>query len=142
MSEARTLRLVLDTPAAEEALEGVRALRLEGPDGHRGVLPGHERAVSAVLPGVLHVRRGRDGRDGGEELFVAIEGGVASIEAHEVRVMTGWASVSPSLAELARVIERRARQRARSDARARERLARHETALRRALARLEREVAR
>lgn len=139
MTGARTLRLVLDTPAAEEVLDDVTAVRLEGPDGHRGVLPGHEPAVTALLSGVIHVRRGPAGA---EELFVAIDGGVASIEAREVRVVTGWAGVSPSLTQLARVIEHRARHRALTDARSRERLERHEAALRRALARLEREVAR
>lgn len=139
MTGARTLRLVLDTPAAEEVLDEVTAVRLEGPEGHRGVLPGHERAVTAVLPGVLHVRRGAGGA---EELFVAVDGGVASIDAREVRVVTGWASVSASLTHLARMIEHRAHHRALVDARSRERLERHEVALRRALASLEREVAR
>lgn len=133
----RALRLEVDAPDGLRALEQVIALRLEAPDGALGVLPGHERAVLALLPGPLVARRAS-----GEEVFVATEGGLAWVEPALVRVVTSWAAQASSLPRLQRLSERRARLRRLTEDRLRTRLAAHDAALRRVLAGLEREVAR
>lgn len=134
------LRFVVSTPAGERVRDGVVALRFEGPDGHRGVLPGHERGCSTVRSGAVHVARREEGRE--VETYLATEGGLVWIEPGEVRLLTRWAEEAPDLDRLVASLERREAHRRRLDERARARLESHDAATRRALARLQREVAR
>lgn len=138
---SRTMRLTIDTPTEERVLEGVTCVRLEAPDGHRGVQPGHETALAVVVPGVLHVRRQLEGGLS-EESFLACEGGLAWIEAREVRVVTSWAGGAKSLERVVQLLRARARRREQLEGSARALLERHEAATRRALLGLQRKVSR
>ena len=133
------LRLELQTPTEHTRWDDVVSLRLHGTDGHRGIQPGHEPAVIALVPGVVHLGRLIDERR--REQVVALDGGLAWIEPREVVLVSRW--ISPCSIHLDVVLERlrsRAATRARREQEARTLLARHETATRRAMIDLQREV--
>jgi len=128
--------LRLQTPAGEERVEEVVALRLETPDGARGVLPGHEPALALLAPGVGRYRVAGATEPG----YFAAEAGLAWIGPDEVRLVSRWIARAPSVAALVRLIEKRHTVRARLEESARRQVERHEVATRRALAKLQREV--
>jgi len=130
-----TLRLHLCTPFGEEVVEGVTHLRLEAPDGARGVQPGHEPGLLNLRPGALTVRAEA-------EFFVATEGGFAWIEPERVRVITRWAARAATFQELVELLETRAQRRSRLEGEVQAQLKRHEVATQRALIGLQREVTR
>ena len=132
----RTLTLRLQTPAGEEQQDSLIALRLETPDGARGVLPGHESALVLLAPGVGRYRV----EDASEPRYFAAEAGLGWIGPEEVRLVSRWIARAPSLAALVRLVERRREVRGRLEESARRQVERHEVATRRALAKLQREV--
>ncbi len=140
MSASPTMTVVVATPDRQRIIEDVVRVRFEAPDGHRGVLPGHEPALASLRSGAIHVTR--RGERPGEELesFLASEGGLASISPTEVRLLSRWAAEEETLEALLARLERRAASRRRVEHEARAVLARHDAALRRALAALQREV--
>ena len=134
----RVMRLRAVTPTHELVVGDVVHLRFDAIDGSRGVLAGHERATECLREGGVYVRTHVDGVE--RELFVATEGGMAVLAPSEVVLITPWAVLADQLSTLAEQVRARADERARIDAEAKTLGYRHETALRRALARLEREV--
>ena len=50
-----TLRLLVTTPLGEHVVEDVVYLRLDGPDGYRGVQPGRLMILSATRVGCLRL---------------------------------------------------------------------------------------
>lgn len=134
----RVMRLRAVTPTRELVVGDVVHLRFDTADGSRGVLAGHERATECLRDGGVHVRTLVDGVE--RELFVATEGGMAVLGPSEVVLITPWAAQADQLTTLAEQVRARADERARLDAEAKSLEHQQEIALRRALARLEREV--
>lgn len=137
---SRTMRLRISTPREDLLIEGVLRIRVEAPDGSRGVLPGHERATTVVRAGVVRLARA----DGGAERisFLATEGGFLDISPAEARLITRWVAQGDELSALIELLRQRGTRRRTIDAEARRLAERHELAARKALARLQREVHR
>jgi len=134
-----TLRLVLNTPARHTTWDDVTLVRVLALDGHRGIQPGHEPAVLALQQGVVHVVRLHDGKP--RERFLATEGGVAWIDPSQVVLTSRWiAEASHDLDVILARLRGRAEERSLRENEARALLSRHETATRRALIDLQREV--
>jgi F0F1-type ATP synthase epsilon subunit len=126
------------TPAGLTVLAGIRRLRLEASDGARGVLPGHERARLTFVGGPIELV---DGPEENERLhYLATEGGVAQVEPAGVTLVCRWAAHAGSLPALREHVKARRAERAAAEQEARAVAHRHETATRRALAGLRREV--
>jgi len=127
----RTLELRVITPEKTLVLPGIRSIMLDCPDGKRGILPGHARAIFEVDIGVL-----RCIDDAGEERYFALAGGIAEVTPQSVVITTS------SIEEAHEIDVVRAKEALeRAEARLRERSAetdfiRAQTALLRALARL------
>lgn len=134
----RSLELRVISPSRELRVSEVFHLRFDASDGSRGVLPGHERATTKLREGAVYVTVGT-GTDA-RETFVVTEGGMAVIGPREVVLVTSWAEMAEQMEPLAQLVRARAAQRARIDAEAKTVGQRHETALRRALIGLKREV--
>lgn len=132
-----TMQVLLSTPSGLETIEGVTRLRLEAPDGSRGVLPGHEPARVAVRPGPAVLATGPEPQD---ERYLVTEGGIAWIQPQRVLLVTRWAASAASLEVLREHVHARRATRAAAEQRARAIAHRHEMATRRALAQLRREV--
>lgn len=132
-----TMRVMVSTPAEPIELGEVRHLRLEAPDGARGVLPGHEPARVSLLPGPMVFVDAQ-----GEERYLATEGGIAVIDRDHVLLVCRWAAFAPDLDELRRQVARRRATRREAEHEARALAHRHEVATRRALAGLRRELPR
>ncbi|MGC8778390.1 MAG: F0F1 ATP synthase subunit epsilon, partial [Candidatus Caldatribacteriaceae bacterium] len=80
----RTLELRVITPEKTLVLPGIRSIILDCPDGKRGVLPGHTRALFEVAIGVLQCVD-----DTGEEKYFALAGGIAEVTPQSVVITTG-----------------------------------------------------
>lgn len=135
---SRTLEVRISTPAGLEALGGIVRVRLEATDGSRGVLPGHERARLCLVAGPIELWDHVDGRE--RCRYVATEGGVAEVEPEAVTLVCRWAAQASSLPALREQVRARRAERAAAEQEARAIAHRHETATRRALAGLRREV--
>lgn len=138
MSTIARIELRVITPAHELRIVEVEHLRFDAADGSRGVLPGHERATARLLEGAVYVRTRE--AEAEREVFVVTEGGMAVLGPREVVLVTSWAEMADDMEALARLVRARGTQRARIDTEARTVGRRHETALRRALLGLKREV--
>lgn len=138
MSPTLTLRVL--TPTTTTVIEDVTRLRLESPEGSRGVLPRHEPARLVLDPEPIEVVR----HEGDEERrsFVATEGGLAWIDREEVIVVSRWAASAADLEALLDVVRGRESVRREAEAEARAVAHGHEVATQRALAALRREVSR
>ena len=134
-----TLRILVTTPLGEHVVEDVIYLRLDGPDGYRGVQPGHEPALTVVRPGALTVESAGDAPG---ESFLATEGGFAWIRGGEVRIVTRWAARAEDLDQLLDQLRERFHRRAYVERDVRGQLQRYDAATRRALVGLQREVTR
>ncbi|MCP5156148.1 MAG: F0F1 ATP synthase subunit epsilon [Ectothiorhodospiraceae bacterium] len=69
------MRLTVSTPTTVVVDEAVTAVRAEDASGRFGLLPGHARLVTALVPSVLSWRR-----PDGSESFCAVRGGVLTVE--------------------------------------------------------------
>lgn len=132
-----SLSLRISTPREETMIEGVLRLRFEAPDGFRGVLPGHEPATLILMPGVVRLVRGPEPAP----YYLATEGGFIEIDRAALSLTTRWAMGGDELGALATMLRARGERRRSIDAEARRLAERHELAARKALARLQREVA-
>lgn len=150
-----SLRLLISTPAGEEELPAVRALRFPAGDGLRGILPGHEPGRAMLREGPIRVVEAkadarprqltiapadRELEHEGPLRWLATEGGVVLIDRHTVRILTRWAAVADTLAGLRAQVEARDEERSRLEQEARILARRHELATRRALVALQRKV--
>lgn len=127
----RTMVLSIVTPEREILIPDAYSLIFECPDGKRGVLPGHARALFALPIGVLYCRKGS-----GEELYFALGGGVAEVTPEKVTVLVHSAEEAHEI-DVARAQEaaRRAESRLREQSASID-FARAQAALLRSLARL------
>ena len=135
---ARVMQLRVVSPTHELVVADVVQVRFDTGDGSRGVLAGHERATEQLREGGVYVRTRDDGLE--RELFVATEGGMAVLGPREVVLVTSWAVQADTLTTLAELVRARAAERDRIDTEAKVLGHLHETALRRALVGLQREV--
>ena len=76
----------------------VTYVQAEDPSGRFGILPGHERYLTALAPSILVYRYGAGG--GSKEAYVAVRHGVLRVTADGVDVATQEAYPSDSLADL------------------------------------------
>lgn len=127
----RTTVLAIITPEREITIPEVSSLIFECPDGKRGVLPGHARAIFELSIGVLYCRK-----NNGEEYYFALGGGVAEVTPEKVTVLVHSAEEAREI-DVARAQEaaHRAEQRLREQS-AQVDFARAQAALLRSLARL------
>jgi len=79
----RTMELRIITPEKTLSLSRIRSIVLDCPDGKRGILPGHTRALFEVAIGVLQCVD-----DTGEERIFSIAGGVAEVAPESVIITT------------------------------------------------------
>jgi F0F1-type ATP synthase epsilon subunit len=135
---SRTMEVRISTPAGLEVAGGILRVRLEATDGSRGVLPGHERARLALVPGPIELWDHAEGRE--RCRYVITEGGVAVLEPGGVTLVCRWAARADSLAALREHVRARRAERAAAEQEARAIAHRHEVATRRALAGLRREL--
>ncbi|MCA9690687.1 MAG: hypothetical protein KC636_13845 [Myxococcales bacterium] len=137
---ARTFEVVVCVPGDEVRFPAATSLRLCVADGLRGVLPGHEPALVRVTEGELQVTHVDAG--GVARSRIATEGGLAHITPTSVLLVLRWATIAAQREELMRRVLERAAERATLEREAVRLSHQHERATRRALARLQREVAR
>lgn len=135
---SRTMEVRISTPAGLEVEGGILRVRLEATDGARGVLPGHERARLCLVAGPIELWDHAGGRE--RCRFVVTEGGVAEVEPEGITLVCRWAARAASLPALREQVQARRAERAAAEQEARAIAQRHETATRRALAGLRREV--
>lgn len=121
-----TLRVL--TPA-KKVLEGTADfVILCCTDGDKGILPGHERCVVRLAPGMLRVYAGKELR---ESLFVM--GGIARVEGSQVTVLSEMAGGAEEVRQALRQVEARLEQRRQEELRSDVEIRRAEAALRNAL---------
>jgi F-type H+-transporting ATPase subunit epsilon len=101
-----TLKLHIVTPEGTAFSEDVDMVTLPGVAGQMGVLPGHVRLITQVVPGEVIVSR--DGLDS----FLAVGEGLVEITADRVAIVTDMAIPADRIDE-AKVEEARARAAAR-----------------------------
>ncbi|HSJ29112.1 MAG TPA: F0F1 ATP synthase subunit epsilon [Acidimicrobiia bacterium] len=112
------LRVILPTRIGFEwAVDKVVA---EGPDGFFGLLPRHVDTVGELVPGILSYTAG------GQEGFLAVDGGTLVKLGSEVLVVTGSAVAGDDLEKLRTVVEESMQRSAHRDEASRSALARLE----------------
>ena len=114
---AETMKLEIVTPEGTAFSEDVEMVTLTGIQGEMGILPGHARLMTKIVPGEMVVRKG------GRDVFVAAGGGLVEVTGRRVSVLTDMAVAADKIDE-AKAEE--ARQRA--EARLKEKLSAQEVA--------------
>jgi F-type H+-transporting ATPase subunit epsilon len=114
---ADTLKLEIVTPDGHAFASDVEMVTLTGVDGEMGILPGHVRLMTRVVPGELVVHR--EGRD----VFVATGEGLVEVTPTSVSILTDMAVAADKIDE-ARAEEARLR----AEARLRDKLSDEEVA--------------
>jgi F-type H+-transporting ATPase subunit epsilon len=97
-----TLRLEIVTPQAIAFSDDVDMVTLPSVVGQIGVLPGHVRLITQIVPGEIIVSRN------GQERFLAVGGGLVEITGARVAIVTDMAIPAERIDE-AQVEEARAR---------------------------------
>ncbi len=127
---AATMKLEIVTPDGQAYAEDVEMVTLTGEVGEMGILPGHVRLLTGMVPGEMVVRKG------GQDTFVATGIGIAEITGERVSILTDMAVAADKIDE-AKAEEARLRAEARlKDKLADEEVASTNAALARALAQL------
>ena len=114
---ADTLKLEIVTPDGRAFASDVEMVTLTAADGEMGILPGHVRLITRVVPGEMVVRR--EGRD----TFVATGEGLVEVTQTSVSILTDMAVAADKIDE-ARAEEARLR----AEARLRDKLSDEEVA--------------
>ena len=114
---AETMKLEVVTPDGKAYSEDVEMVTLTGVRGEMGILPGHVRLMTKMVPGEMVVRQ--DGRD----RFVAVGSGLVEVTGRRVSVLTDMAVAAEKIDE-AKAEEARLR----AEARLREKLSAEEVA--------------
>src|SRR5499427_9186460 len=112
-----TLRLRIVTPETTLYEEDVDMVTLQGVEGQMGLLPGHIRMMTQMVPGELIVHK--DGRDE----YLAVGEGLVEVSSERVDILTDMAITAENIDEAK---AEQARQRA--AARLRERMSSEEVA--------------
>ncbi len=90
------MRLRVSTPTHVVVYREVTYVQAEDPSGRFGILPGHERYLTVVVPSILSFRETK----GGAENYVAVRHGTLRVTKDEVQVAVRDAYASNDLAEL------------------------------------------
>jgi F-type H+-transporting ATPase subunit epsilon len=94
------LELTIVTPSGAAYRGDVESVVLPGSEGDFGVLPGHERFLTALRTGEVQIRAA------GKTIYAASGDGFADVSAHEVNVLVDSCELAPEIdaarAELAR----------------------------------------
>ena len=112
-----TMKLEIVTPDGQAYSSDVEMVTLTGELGEMGILPGHVRLLTGMVPGEMVVRK--DGRD----TFVAVGIGIVEITNDRVSILTDMAVAADKIDE-AKAEEARLR----AEARLRDKLADEEVA--------------
>ena len=92
------MKLRVTTPTRVVVDREVTYVQAEDPSGRFGVLPGHERYLTALVPSILIYRYGSRGAE--RESYVAVRQGVLRVTAEGVQVAARDAHASDDLAGL------------------------------------------
>jgi F-type H+-transporting ATPase subunit epsilon len=114
---AETLKLDIVTPEGTVFAEQVRMVTLPAVEGQMGVLPGHIRLMTQLVPGEIIVRAADHDR------FLAVGGGLVDVTGDHVTILTDMAVDVESIDE-----EKAEEARERAAARLREKLSGEEVA--------------
>lgn len=87
------LRLEIVTPEAKTFSDDVDQVVLPGVEGEFGVLPGHERLITQILPGELVVTQN------GQQQFLAVGEGFVEVQPDRVSVLTDMAVKADDISE-------------------------------------------
>ena len=98
------MRLRVSTPTRVLVDRDVAYVQAEDRSGRFGILPGHERYLTALVPSILIYRCGRKGSE--RETYVAVRHGVLRVTREGVRVAVRDAHVSDDLAALQQEIRK------------------------------------
>ncbi len=90
---ADTLKLEIVTPDGHAFASDVEMVTLTGVDGEMGILPGHVRLMTRVVPGEMTVRRE------GREIFVATGEGLVEVTPTSVSILTDMAVAADKIDE-------------------------------------------
>ena len=80
-----SLRLEIVTPEAKIFSDDVEQVVLPGVEGEFGVLPGHERLITQILPGELDIIQN------GQRQLLAVGEGFVEVQPNRVSVLTDMA---------------------------------------------------
>lgn len=94
------MRLILTTPTEVVIDREVTYVQAEDPSGRFGILPGHERFLSALVPSILIYRY--DGR----ENYAAVRSGILRVTTGSVEIAVRDAHVGKSLSELEEMVQK------------------------------------
>ena len=94
------MRLRVTTPTEVVVDREVTYVQAEDPSGRFGILPGHERYLTALVPSILIYRHN------GSEDYVAVRSGVLRVISEGVEVAVRDAHVGESLEELEEIIRK------------------------------------
>ncbi len=101
--EKPTTRLFVLTPERVALDEAVTAVRIEQPDGWRGLLPGHAPFLSRLVNGVLIYRLPQDPAPH----YLALFGGTLQVLSDKILVLTAAAEQGNSMSELLQLLDAR-----------------------------------
>ncbi len=93
------MRLRVTVPTRVVLDREVTYVQAEDPSGRFGILPGHERYMTAVVPSILVYRYSVGGK-GEREAYIAVRHGVLRVTTEEVQVAVREAHASDDLAAL------------------------------------------
>lgn len=127
------MEVSVSSPAFSQVFEQVVHLRFRASDGWRALRPGHAPARALLVEGVLVLRELAGGL-----VWIVCDAGLVRIERAAVRVLTRWAIVANTLADLREHVEALELERARVEAETRTLVQHHDIATQRALAALDR----
>ncbi|MCM0608549.1 MAG: F0F1 ATP synthase subunit epsilon [Ideonella sp. WA131b] len=85
--------LHVDVVSAEESIFSgeARFVALPGENGELGILPRHTPLITRIRPGAVRIQRAQPDKDGSEEEFVFVAGGILEVQPGVVTVLADTA---------------------------------------------------
>jgi F-type H+-transporting ATPase subunit epsilon len=89
--------LHVDVVSAEESIFSgeARFVALPGENGELGILPRHTPLITRIRPGAVRIQRAQPDKDGSEEEFVFVAGGILEVQPGVVTVLADTTSTKP-----------------------------------------------
>ena len=83
----------MDVVSAEESIFSgeARFVALPGENGELGILPRHTPLITRIRPGAVRIQRAQPDKDGSEEEFVFVAGGILEVQPGVVTVLADTA---------------------------------------------------
>ena len=83
----------VDVVSAEESIFSgeARFVALPGENGELGILPRHTPLITRIRPGAVRIQRAQPDKDGSEEEFVFVAGGILEVQPGVVTVLADTA---------------------------------------------------